>query len=348
MAGNTFGTNFRVTTWGESHGPAIGVVIDGCPAGLKLAEKDLQAELNRRRASTKNPLTTPRHEPDVVRIISGVFEGKTLGTPICALVQNKKANSAHYAKIKDIFRPGHADLTYQLKYGFRDYRGGGRASGRETIGRVIAGAVAKKLLQRKKTAIHAYTIQVGPVQATKHDLTEIRKNTVGCPDRTQAAKMLEYALEKKKAGDSVGGIIEILIKNPPVGLGEPVFDKLEAKLGHALLSIGGIKGIEFGQGFKVAALTGSQNNDSFVYKNRRIRSKQNLAGGILGGISTGEDIIIRIAVKPTPSIAKSQKTVTQKGKPVNLKIQGRHDACLIPRIIPVAESMVAITLADFL
>lgn len=348
MAGNTFGNHFRVTTWGESHGPAIGAVIDGCPSGLKLSEKDLQIELNRRRSSAKNPLTTPRREPDLVKILSGVFQGKTTGLPIMALIQNKKHQSAHYEKIKDVYRPGHADLTYQLKYGFRDYRGGGRASGRETIGRVIAGAIAKKLLQRHKTEIIAYAIQVGPIKTNKRDLPEIKRNPLYCPDREKAVEMLTYALKKKKTGNSVGGIIEIIIKNPLAGLGEPVFDKLEAKLGQALLSIGGIKGIEFGQGFKVATLTGSQNNDTLIYRNKQIRSKKNLAGGILGGISTGENIIIHLAVKPTPSIAQTQKTVSQKGKAVNLKIQGQHDACLIPRIIPVTESMIAITLINLI
>lgn len=338
MPGNTFGILFQVTTWGESHGPALGAVIDGCPAGLELSEKDIQRDLDRRRPG-QSEITCPRKETDKVEILSGLFKGKTTGMPLALLIRNKDARPEDYQNLKDLFRPGHADFTYQLKYGIRDYRGGGRASGRETVARVAAGAIAKKILARGKTRIIAYTKQVHKIPAEEIDFKnldrisrEIEKNPLRCPDQEAAEKMLKFVLAQKEKGDSVGGVIEILVRNPPSALGEPVFDKLEADLAKALMSIGAVKGIELGPGFKVAELLGSENN--------------RLKTGTLGGISTGEDLIIRIAVKPPSSIGKPQKMRTKQGKEVTLEIKGRHDVCLLPRIIPVAESMVALVLAD--
>jgi len=316
MPGNTFGKLFRITTWGESHGKALGVVIDGCPAGFLLDEKDIQKELDKRKPGLGN-LSSTRKENDKVEILSGVFDDKTLGTPISMVVWNKDANSKDYSNLKNVFRPGHADYTYYLKYGLWDYKGGGRASGRETVARVMAGAVAKKILNKYETLIESKVI------------------TIPFP-------------ESKNEGDSTGGIVETRVKNPPKGLGEPVFDKLNADLAKAIFSIGGIKGLEFGLGFKSANLKGSKNNDEFIIKNGKIRTKTNNAGGILGGISNGEDIIIKIAVKPPSSIEKEQSTVNKDLKKVKIKIEGRHDSCLIPRIVPVIESMIAITLVDHL
>ena len=346
MPGNTFGTLFKVTTWGESHGPALGAVIDGCPAGFLLSEKDIQAELDRRRPG-QSKVGTSRAEEDRVRILSGVFEGKTTGTPISLIVENKDQRSHDYSKIKDLYRPGHADLSYDLKYGFRDYRGGGRSSGRETISRVMAGAIAKKfLLAKEKTKIIGHTVQVGTIKASKFDEKEIENNPLRCADPTIAKKMEQYVLKVKDEGDSVGGIVEIIVRNTPAGLGEPVFDKLQADLGKALFSIATVKGVEFGDGFGVAELKGSQNNDELIKRAGKITTKTNHAGGIYGGISIGTDLIIRIAVKPPASIGKSQHTVDKKGHSTTIKVEGRHDACILPRLIPVAESMVAITLMD--
>ncbi|MBN1494575.1 chorismate synthase [Candidatus Peregrinibacteria bacterium] len=308
MPGNTFGKLFKVTTWGESHGKALGAVIDGCPPGLLLNEQDIQKELDKRKPGKGN-LISKRKEKDKVEILSGVFEGKTLGTPISMIVRNHDANSKDYKDLRNIFRPGHADFTYYLKYGLWDFRGGGRASGRETVARVMAGAVAKKILSKHTTIIKSKVINIAYPEAYKE-------------------------------GDSSGGTIEIIVKNPPKGLGEPVFDKLNADLAMAVFSIGGIKGLEFGLGFKSAELKGSENNDVF--------NKTNNAGGILGGISNGEDITIKIAVKPPSSISKEQTALTKNLKKVKIKIEGRHDSCLIPRILPVIESMIAITLVDHL
>jgi len=304
MPGSTFGKLFQVTTWGESHGEALGVVIDGCPPGIKITEKDIQKELDRRKPGNDNPLSSKRKENDKVEILSGIFNGITLGTPISMMVKNTDARPEDYKDLKNTFRPGHADLSYQLKYGIRDYRGGGRASGRETVSRVMAGAVAKKILEKFKVKIAINVIKQGK-------------------------------LNSKDVNDSVGGILEIKVKNAPSGLGEPVFDKLNSDLAKALISIGGIKAIEFGAGFKVADMKGSQNNEKFINKNGRFSTKNNNAGGILGGISYGDDIVIRLAVKPPSSIGKIQKN-------------GRHDISLIPRIIPVVESMTAITIVDHL
>lgn len=322
--GNTIGQIFRVTTFGESHGVALGCVIDGCPPKIPLTEKEIQAELDRRKPGQSN-LTTPRQESDKVQILSGVFQGKTLGTPIAMVVFNEDARSSDYENLKNVFRAGHADEAWQTKYGFRDYRGGGRASGRETVARVMAGAVAKKILSFKKIKIFAYAVQIGDVRAEKIDLNFIEKNPLRTADKSASGKMEKAVFQALKAGDSVGGIIEILIKNAPTGLGEPVFDKLTANFAKALCSIPAVKGIEFGSGFSAASKLGSEQNDS----------KKNHAGGILGGISNGDDIIIRIVVKPASSIRK-------------FGVLGRHDPCIVPRAIPVAEAMTAMVLADHL
>lgn len=347
MAGNTFGTIFSVTTWGESHGPALGAVIDGCPSNLELKEQDIQTELDRRRPG-QSYVGTSRNEKDKVKILSGIFEGKTTGTPISLIIENNDHKAKDYSNIKDVYRPGHADLAYALKYGIRDYRGGGRSSGRETAGRVMAGAIAKKYLKSKeKTEIFAYTIQVGDIIAETFQKSQIEKNPIRCADANAAKEMENLVLKAKESGDSIGGIIEIKVKNTPSGLGEPVFDKLEADIAKALMSIGAVKGVEFGIGFNCALLHGSENNDEIICdKQGAISTATNKAGGIYGGISIGTDLIIRIAVKPTASISIPQSTTDKKCKPTNISIQGRHDACLLPRIIPVAESMVAITLMD--
>lgn len=316
--GNTFGNLFRVTTFGESHGPALGAVIDGCPAGLRISQKEIQAELDRRRPG-QSSVTTARSEADRVKILSGIFEGRTLGTPIALLIENFDARSSDYKKLKKVFRHGHADFAWEAKYGFRDYRGGGRSSGRETVCRVAAGAIAKKLIGRHRVKIFAYALQIGPVKGQKINFSFIEKNPVRAADKSAAKKMEQYILKIKREGDSTGGIVEIIIKNAPKGLGEPVFDKFNADLAKALCSIPAVKGIEFGTGFSAAEL-----------QSGKIRASKNSTDGISGGISTGEDIIIRVAVKPPSSISMG----------------GRHDPCIIPRFIPVAESMAAITIAD--
>lgn len=346
MAGNTIGTLFKVTTWGESHGEALGAVIDGCPAGITLDEKDIQREVDRRKPQD-NRISTPRRETDTIHILSGVFEGKTTGMPISIVVWNEDKRSKDYAALKEIFRPGHADFTYAEKYGHRDYRGGGRSSGRETICRVMAGAVAKKILAAYGTHIYGYTTQIGDIIAQKHDPKTIEKNAVRCADPAAAKKMIAYIEHIRNEGDSIGGCIQLRIEHPPKGLGEPVFDKMQADIGKALFSIQTIKGVTFGEGFAVAQMKGSQHNDVFQLTKGKLRPKTNHAGGLLGGITTGETIIIDLAVKPPSSIAKTQKTATKKGN-MSLSIEGRHDACIVPRVIPVAESMVAITLIDHL
>lgn len=347
MAGNTFGNAFRVTTFGESHGEALGCVIDGCPAGIALDSRDIQKELDRRKPG-QSKATTPRKESDKVEILSGVFEGKTTGSPIALLIRNKNQKSGDYSKLKDVFRPSHADFTWLTKFGIRDYRGGGRASGRETVARVAAGAVAQKILDTKKIQILAYAESIGEVFAEKFNSGVIEKNPVRCADAAAAKAMEKLILAAQKAGDSVGGVIGITVKNTPAGLGEPVFGKADALLAQALMSIGAVKGIEFGEGFAFAELHGSEANDAFTTKGKRITKKTNLSGGILGGITDGDEIVIRCAVKPTASISKIQETVDIRGKAKKISIVGRHDACIIPRIIPVAEAMVRITLADLL
>jgi chorismate synthase len=349
MAGNSIGSLFRITTFGESHGKAVGVLIDGVHPNLPISEADIQKELDRRRPG-QSSVTTPRNEADQVQILSGVFEGKTLGTPICLLIFNKDQNSKAYDSIKDLFRPGHAAYTYLSKYGIQDYRGGGRSSGRETAGRVAAGAVARKILALRGISIVGYTRQVGNIVAKTVDESFIEKNPVRCPDPVAAEKMMRKILSVKKDGDSIGGVVEVVVKNCPAGLGEPVFDKLEADLSKALMSIPALKGVEIGSGFSSSKMRGSEHNDEF-YKDKKsgkIRTKTNFAGGILGGISNGEDIVLRVAVKPPSSILKSQETVDTKGRKRTIKVEGRHDPCICPRVVPVAESMVALVIADHL
>ena len=343
MGGNSFGTLFRITTWGESHGEALGVVIDGCPPRIDLSNEDIQKELNQRRPG-KGKGSSPRRERDRVEILSGVFEGRTTGTPISLLIRNEDVDSSPYEEWKEVFRPGHADFTYQAKYGIRDYRGGGRASARETVGRVAAGAVAKKILEKEKVEVIAYTVEIGGVRAEKIDYEEIGRNVLLCPDRDAAIAMEKKIEEVKLQGDSLGGIVEILVRGCPPGLGEPVFDKLEADLAKAVMSIGAVRGVEVGAGFGIARMLGSQCNDPIGPKG----FEKNDAGGILGGISNGADILLRVAVKPIPSISLDQKTVDQTMRPVSLRIKGRHDVSAIPRINPVCEAMVAIVLVDHL
>ncbi len=348
MAGNTFGSFFRITTFGESHGKAVGVIIDGVQPNIKFTLEEIQSELDRRRPG-QSSVTTQRKEEDIVHIMSGVYKGKTLGTPICLLIWNKDQNSKAYDAIKDMFRPGHAGYTYLAKYGIHDYRGGGRSSGRETAGRVAAGGFAKFLLAKRGIQIYAYTKEIGGIVAKNISFDEIEKNSVRCGDKFASKKMEKKILLAKKDGDSLGGIIEAVVKNCPSGLGEPVFDKLEADLAKALLSIPAVKGFEIGSGFSAARMKGSEHNDEFYTDaNGSVHTKTNFAGGILGGISNGEDIVMRIAVKPTSSIAKEQETVSVKGEKRKIKVEGRHDPCLLPRVVPVVESMVALVLAEHL
>ena len=347
MAGNSIGRVFVVTTFGESHGTALGVVVDGCPPGISLSKEDIQKELARRRPG-QSQLTTPRSEPDQVEILSGVFEGKTLGTPIALLIKNQDVDSSPYEKIKDLFRPGHADYTFWKKYGIRDWRGGGRASGRETVARVAGGAVAKKVLAEFGIKVYAGVVQVGVIRAEKFIPEEIEKNPIRCPDPDKAKEMIELVEQVRSEGDSIGGVVEVRALGVPCGLGEPVFDKLDAELAKAMMSIGAVKGVEFGDGFKMAERRGSENADPFINDSGVIRTRYNRAGGILGGISTGEEIIIRLAVKPTSSIALEQETVDIEGKPRKFKIEGRHDPCICPRLVVVAEAMCAIVLVDHL
>jgi len=350
VVGNTYGRIFRITTWGESHGKAIGVIIDGCPPGIKISEDDINNELSLRKSRNDN-LSTQRREDDRCEILSGVFEGKTLGTPIAIMVTNKDVDSSSYEKIKGIFRPGHADYTYFKKFGIYDYRGGGRASGRETVARVAAGAVARKILEKeiKGFELFSYTKRIGQIELNKINLDslkkeEIIKDRLCCPDKSISEQMAQQILKAKSDGESVGGVVEIIAKNVPAGLGDPVFDKLEADIGKGLLSIGAVKGVEFGGGFDLAKLLGSESNDAINSKG----FESNRAGGILGGISNGEDIIARVVVKPIPSISKTQNTIDISGKEQTINIQGRHDPCAIPRINPVCEAMVAITILDHL
>lgn len=345
--GSTLGQALRVTTFGESHGVALGCVVDGCPPNIPLSEKDVQFELDKRKPG-QSKLTTARGEKDKVIILSGVFEGKTLGTPIAMMVENSDAKSGDYENLKDVYRPGHADFTWEMKYGFRDYRGGGRSSGRETVGRVMAGAVAKKILESQNILVFAYAKQIGNIKGEKIDFDFIEKNSLRAADPKIASQMEKCILEAKNNGDSVGGIVEIIVKNVPVGLGEPVFDKLNANLAKALMSIPATKGVEFGSGFSAATSSGYEQNDPFTFISGKIALTKNDSGGISGGISNGEDIIIRVAVKPTSSISKLQKTVTKDGKLTDLNIQGRHDPCIVPRLVPVAASMAAIVIADHL
>ncbi|PKN33975.1 MAG: chorismate synthase [Deltaproteobacteria bacterium HGW-Deltaproteobacteria-19] len=343
MAGNTFGVAFCVTTWGESHGPALGAVVDGCPPGLELDERDVQEWLDRRRPGRVRS-SSPRREDDRVEILSGVFEGKTTGTPIALLIRNRDAASVDYEDLRNVFRPGHGDYTYSKKYGLRDHRGGGRASGRETVARVAAGAVAAKILAARGVRVYAFTRELGGVVATDIRLREMDRNDLRCPDPQAAFRMAERLEEARKDGDSLGGVVEIVVQGCPPGLGEPVFDKLDADLAKALMGIGTVKGVEIGAGFDAARMAGSQCNDALGPDGFRT----NRAGGILAGISSGQDIVLRAACKPIPSIGKGQETVDVSGNPVQLAVRGRHDVCVIPRILPVCEAMVSIVLADHL
>ncbi|MFH1410222.1 MAG: chorismate synthase [Patescibacteria group bacterium] len=350
MAGSSFGSVFRITTWGESHGPALGVVIDGCPAGLKISEKEIQKELDRRKPG-QSLMTTARKEEDRLEILSGIFDGKATGTPISLMIENKNQASKDYEKLATTYRPSHADFTYDAKYGFRDYRGGGRASARETAGRVAAGAIAKKILKSKaKVEILAYVKQVHEIRTSIKPetvtLTQIEKNPVRCPDQSAAKKMAVLIEKMKKAGDSVGGIIECVIKNVPAGLGSPVFNKLDARLAQAMLSLPAAKGFEIGSGFEAVLMTGSQHNDPLLKKGNKIVTKTNHAGGVVGGISNGMDIVFRVAFKPTATIFKKQQTVTKSGKATKLLMSGRHDPCVLSRAVPIVEAMAGMVLAD--
>jgi len=343
MPGNTFGKIFRITTWGESHGKGVGVVIDGCPPNIPLDEKIIQAMLDRRRPG-RAPSSTRRKEPDKAIIMSGVFEGLTTGTPIMIMVHNKDADSKAYEPYADLFRPGHGDITYMAKYGIRDWRGGGRASARETVARVAAGAAAGALLEMEKIEVVAYTIALGGIQAQKRNLGVIDQNVFCCPDMDAAKKMEKRVAKVKKKGDSIGGIVEIVATGVPKGLGEPVFDKLDADLAKSLMSIGAVKGVEIGAGFEASESLGSENNDAITPAG----FTTNNAGGILAGISNGDNIIIRAAVKPIPSIEIEQKTVDIAGDTRTISVKGRHDIAAIPRINVVCEAMVNLVLADHL
>jgi chorismate synthase len=341
MAGNTFGKVFRVTTWGESHGPALGAVIDGCPPGMELDATDIQKDLDKRRPG-KGSGESPRKEADQVEILSGTYAGLTTGTPISLIIYNKDAQSRAYDHLQNVFRPGHGDITYQKKYGIRDHRGGGRASGRETVARVAAGAVARKVLAENDISVIAYTVAMGDISTAIRNMKDIAQNRLFCPDLEAAADMEALINTVRTKGDSLGGIVEIKVTGCPVGLGEPVFDKLDAALAQSLMSIGAVKGVEIGAGFKAATLLGSENNDALTLKGYRT----NNAGGILAGISNGDTIIARVAVKPIPSISQEQDTLNLDFEPVKIKVGGRHDISAIPRIVPVCEAMVCLTLAD--
>ena len=347
MNKSTFGKLFTVTTWGESHGKALGAVVDGCPAGLELDESHIQKYLNRRKPG-QSRYTTARKEGDQVEILSGVFEGKTTGTPISLMVRNMDQRSGDYGNIAYSYRPGHADFTFDSKYGFRDYRGGGRSSGRETVGRVAAGAVAIKLLEALGISFCTYTTAIGPAEITEFHPEEIENNAFYMPDKKAAEKAGAYLEQCMKEQDSAGGIIECRIKGVPPGLGTPVFEKLDAMLAQAVMSIGAVKGGEIGVGFYVAQMRGSQDNDGFAASEKGIVKTSNHAGGIMGGISDGSEILLRAAVKPTPSVSQPQATVTDKGENISLEIHGRHDPVIVPRAVVVVEAMCALTIADAL
>jgi chorismate synthase len=343
MAGNTFGKIFRVTTWGESHGPALGAVIDGCPPRLPLTAADIDSALARRRPGVQAHATS-RREPDRVEILSGVFEGLTTGTPISLIIYNRDVRSQDYEELKEVFRPGHGDFTYQAKYGIRDHRGGGRSSARETAARVAASAVAQKVLDTENITVLAYTLEFGGVRAHRVEAATIWDNPFACPDPEAVPAMAARVEEVQAQGDSVGGIVEVQVEGCPPGLGEPVFDKLDAALAQALMSVGAIKGVEIGSGFAAARMPGSEHNDPITPDG----FVSNYAGGILAGISNGDDIVLRAAVKPIPSIFREQDTIDVEGQARRLTVKGRHDVSAIPRIVPVLQAMVRLTLADFL
>jgi chorismate synthase len=343
MSGNSFGTHFKVTTFGESHGRGVGVVVDGVTPLIEISERDIQKELDRRKPGQSH-ITTARKESDTIHILSGVFEGKTTGTPLAMILYNQDHDSRAYDHIQHAFRPGHADFTYQAKYGIRDYRGSGRASGRETAGRVAAGAVAKKILATRGIRISAYTVKAAGIECSLRDMAHIEENPMRACDPQAAEKMVQRIEDLKEKGDSAGGVVECLVEGLPKGIGEPVFDKFEAEIGKAILSIGAIRGIEIGSGFSAADMFGSSHNDpitpaGFVGNN---------SGGTLGGITTGEPFVFRAAVKPTASISSEQQTINDKGEPITIRTEGRHDPCICPRIVPVIEAMCAIVIVDML
>ena len=346
---NSYGTLFRISTFGESHGPAIGVVIDGCPAGLVIDEEFIQSELDRRKPG-QSKITTQRKEDDTFKILSGVFEGKSTGTPIALVIENQDQRSKDYSHIASTFRPSHADFTYEVKYGNRDYRGGGRSSARETAARVAAGAIAKLLLKQIGIEVQAYVSQVGDIQSphyTELDLSKTEDNIVRCPHPATAEKMIALIDEVRLSRDTIGGLVTCVIKNTPVGLGEPVFDKLHAELGKAMLSINAVKGFEYGSGFAGVSLRGSQHNDEFYNEAGRIRTKTNQSGGVQGGISNGEDIYFNVAFKPVATIMQDQQTVDKDGNEATVSGKGRHDPCVLPRAVPIVEAMAALVMADF-
>ncbi|GAB1444473.1 MAG: chorismate synthase [Cyclobacteriaceae bacterium] len=347
---NSYGTLFRITTFGESHGPAIGVVIDGCPADLEMDENFIQSELDRRRPG-QSKITTQRKESDIFKIHSGVFEGKSTGTPIAIVIENQDQRSKDYGHLADAFRPSHADFTYEAKYGHRDYRGGGRSSARETAARVAAGAIAKLLLRKEKIEISGYVSQVGNIKTppyTQLDLSKTENNIVRCPDEAIADKMIALIDKTRKEQDTIGGMVTCVIKNTPVGLGEPVFDKLHAELGKAMLSINAVKGFEYGSGFDGIQLKGSEHNDEFYNEGGKIKTKTNHSGGIQGGIANGEDIYFNVAFKPVATIMKDQQSVDKEGNVTTVSGKGRHDPCVVPRAVPIVEAMAALVIADFL
>jgi chorismate synthase len=351
MAGNSFGEIFRITTFGESHGGAVGVVIDGCPAGVPITEAEIQIDLDRRKPG-QSSISSPRKEEDQISILSGVFEGKTTGTPILLQAKNKDVRSEDYDELKKAFRPGHADFTYIAKYGFRDWRGSGRASARETLARVAAGAIAKKILKEQLgVSILAYVDQVGDLKSSSDPLavtaSEIENTIVRCPDKAAAPKMVELIEKIKSEGDSIGGIIRCVIHDLPPGLGEPVFDKLHADLGKAMLSINAAKGFDIGKGFDSVGLRGSEHNDAFaVNESGEVITTTNNAGGVLGGISNGQPILFRVAFKPVSTIQKEQDSVTLEHKPTKISGVGRHDPCVLPRAVPIVEAMAALVVVD--
>ena len=347
MAGSILGTVFKISTWGESHGAALGVVIDGCPAGLELCEADIQTYLDRRKPGA-SAVSTPRKEADSVEILSGIFEGRTTGTPISLLVRNTSQRSADYGEIAACYRPGHADYTFDQKYGFRDYRGGGRSSGRETVGRVAAGAVAAKILSRLGVTVCAYTRSIGPVEIDpeRFDRKAILMTPTAMPDIQADLAARAYLEEAGKASDSVGGCMECIVEGLPAGVGDPVFEKLDANLAKAAMSIGAVKAVEIGDGCAVSRRRGSENNDPFRMRDGQVTKTSNHAGGILGGISDGSDILIRVHVKPTPSVFLAQETVSRTGEDMEIKIRGRHDPVIVPRAVVVLECMTALTVLD--
>jgi chorismate synthase len=344
---SSFGRIFKLTTWGESHGPALGVVVEGCPAGIPLSVEEIQFQLNRRRVG-QSAVTTPRGETDRAEMLSGVFEGVTTGAPISLITYNRDVDSSKYDNLRDVFRPGHADYTYWAKYGHRDHRGGGRSSARETWGRVAAGAIARKILDSVGCDVYGFIRELGGIEMETFDRDEIERNIVRCPDPAAAERMVAAVMEAKAANDSLGGIVEVRATGVPPGLGEPTFDKLDGLIGQAMLSIPAVKGVEIGEGFSVVRSRGSASNDGFYAENGRVRMTSNNAGGTLGGISTGEDIVVRLAVKPTSSIAQPQETVSTALEPRTIVVEGRHDPSVCPRAVPVAEAMLAIVLADLL